>query len=332
MLTDVILSFDYELFFGPRSGTVENCLLSPTRALAEVLGRHGVPATFFVDAGFLVALDRDAPRDPEVARQRAAVREQLRVLAAEGHDLQLHIHPHWEDSRWDGARWVMDTRRFRLPDFGATEIDRIVGAYADAIASVASRKPRAYRAGGFCAQPFGKLAPALARQGIRIDSSVYPGGRSISATHAYDYRSAPRSGLWRFSDDPARPDPAGAFVEVPIASRTLGPLFNWKLAVKRLGGSPDHKAFGDGQSVPLGRMTLGARLLYGSVQPVSCDGYKAAELARGFAAFRTSRAPGYFVTLGHPKAQSLYSLHSLAAFIADASGSARFATFADVPA
>ena len=43
----------------------------------------------------------------------------------------------------------------------------------------------------------------------------------------------------------------GPFLEVPIASRRVGPAFFWKLAcVKKLGGAR-HRAFGDGQPIAL---------------------------------------------------------------------------------
>ena len=45
------------------------------------------------------------------------ITQQIQKLSAEGHDVQLHIHPHWEDSTFDGIEWIFDTNRYKLSDF-----------------------------------------------------------------------------------------------------------------------------------------------------------------------------------------------------------------------
>lgn len=42
-----ILSFDYELFFGDKSGTVQKTLIEPTNIMLNVLDEVGAQATFF---------------------------------------------------------------------------------------------------------------------------------------------------------------------------------------------------------------------------------------------------------------------------------------------
>jgi len=53
---NIVLSTDYEVFFGHSTGTVEKTLLEPSQALCDVAARHGVPLVFFVDIGFLLRL------------------------------------------------------------------------------------------------------------------------------------------------------------------------------------------------------------------------------------------------------------------------------------
>ena len=57
-----LLTFDYEVYFGARTGSVERCLLDPTDALARVAAKHAAPLVFFVDAGYLLALRREMGR------------------------------------------------------------------------------------------------------------------------------------------------------------------------------------------------------------------------------------------------------------------------------
>ena len=76
-----LLTFDYEVFFGPRTGSVERCLLEPTDALVRLADRHGAPMTFFVDAGYLLALRREMRSRTPLRLAHDAVCRQLAGLA-----------------------------------------------------------------------------------------------------------------------------------------------------------------------------------------------------------------------------------------------------------
>ena len=54
-----ILSFDYELFFGDKSGTVQKTLIEPTNIMLNVLDEVGAQATFFVDYLMLKFLEKE---------------------------------------------------------------------------------------------------------------------------------------------------------------------------------------------------------------------------------------------------------------------------------
>ncbi len=45
----IILSYDYELFFGDKSGTVQKSLIDPTNALMHKMEDMGFRGNFFVD-------------------------------------------------------------------------------------------------------------------------------------------------------------------------------------------------------------------------------------------------------------------------------------------
>lgn len=48
-MKQAILSFDYELFFGDNSGTVQKTLIEPTNIMLDALDTINAKATFFVD-------------------------------------------------------------------------------------------------------------------------------------------------------------------------------------------------------------------------------------------------------------------------------------------
>ena len=94
----IYLTFDYEIYFGDRPGSVEKCILEPTRMLTEMADKHGVKLCQFVDIGFLLKMESEMIKHPSLQKDHAALCTQLEKLWKTGHDLQLHIHPHWEDS------------------------------------------------------------------------------------------------------------------------------------------------------------------------------------------------------------------------------------------
>ena len=57
----LLSTFDYELFLGPASGSVDRCLLEPTQKLLDLFDRFQLPhAIFFVDSTYLLRLEEVA--------------------------------------------------------------------------------------------------------------------------------------------------------------------------------------------------------------------------------------------------------------------------------
>jgi len=89
----IAFTWDYELFFGEKSGSVQQCMLEPTNELLRLAEKHGAKFTFFPDAGYLV----HAKKNEQTLSDLALVIEQIKHWDAKGHETGLHIHPHWED-------------------------------------------------------------------------------------------------------------------------------------------------------------------------------------------------------------------------------------------
>lgn len=309
-MKEVFFTFDYELFFGPNSGTVENCLIKPTEKLIEISRKTGAKFTFFVDCGFLVKLKSEASKFPKLAGDLEKVSSQLRLLRKEGHSLQLHIHPHWEDSFYDGERWQINSKRYRLHDFSPQDVLSIVQRYTEVLASYTS-DVFSYRAGGWCIQPFEQIAKALQDNGVFVDSTVYTGGLLETPTHFFDFRKAPKKSEWRFSADPVSEDPQGSFREIAISSSNISPVFYWRFFLSKLSKKKEYSIYGDGQAIGSATGDKIKLLLFGGVGPVSVDGLRASLLQKQFAK-NTEKS---LVVIGHPKALSEYSFQAMEKFI-----------------
>src|SRR6266850_6407962 len=157
---NLILSLDYELFFGSWHGSPQRCLIEPCQALLKVTDRVPDTLAFFVDAGYLCKLEEDGRKNQTVQREADQVFRHLAELSRPGHELHLHIHPHWEDTRRGADGWQFDLTRYALQSFHPAQILDIVTRYKGVLAGfTGAESVFCYRAGGWVIQPFHALAP-----------------------------------------------------------------------------------------------------------------------------------------------------------------------------
>lgn len=325
----IYLTLDYELFFG-KSGSLQKCILEPTDRLTQICDKHRVRCVFFVDAGYLDKLRTFAGRFPELSRDRERVVGHITQLSAAGHDIQLHVHPHWEGTIYDGDKWIFDLSRYRLDTFSDDAAMDIFARYIAAITDITGKPVSAFRAGGWCIQPFAKFRPAFDRFHIAIDSSVFAGGRNTTASEWYDFTAAPDLDCWRFESDACRCEADGKFIELPISSYRLPPTFFWRLALTKIVKLNSHRSFGDGRPTANSPGQLARLLTTFSTSVVSMDGYKSSFLMK---AYKKTKRMGrsHFVVIGHPKALSDYSLEKLDNFLSKLEQGDEVSTFATSP-
>lgn len=321
---NIYLTLDYELYFGHTPGSANKCIIEPTNRLMDITERTGARMTYFIDAGYIVRLEKYKLQHPELEVDYQKVCDQLKSLVRQGNDCQLHIHPHWEDAKYENKRWVFDVSRYKLADFNLEEILDIFNRYSTSLANITGQKIHSYRAGGWCLQPFDLVKPSFEKHQIKIDSTVFPGGSNDSEMYHYDFRGIESNKPYRFENDLCEQDKNGQFMELPIAAMTYSPFFFWQLfGWGRLLPSR-HKPIGDGYPIE----TPGSRkklLTQKSNLPVSLDGFFSNKLNK---ALRNNQCND-LVIIGHPKACTLYSLEQLEKFINSNKREHSFCTFSD---
>jgi hypothetical protein len=322
---NIYITLDYEIYFGENHGTVEKCIIYPTSELIRVAEKHDVRFVFFVDCGFILKLDEFRKKYSQLEKDYKAITEQLKYLSETGHDIQLHIHPHWEDSYFNGERWIININRYKLSDFNEAEINDIVVRYKKVLADLTGKKIFSYRAGGWCLQPFSKLKEAFSNNEITLDSSVFRNGYYQSQHYSYDFRNAPDKDIYHFEEDPAVEKPKGFFTEVPISPIKNSPLFFWTLFLLGRKNPYLHKPLGDGHAMPAPgyRKKLLTRF---TNNPVSLDGYNSHLLHKALKKLHRNNKK-HMVVIGHPKALSRYSIIKLEEFIIKNKAENNFTTF-----
>jgi peptidoglycan/xylan/chitin deacetylase (PgdA/CDA1 family) len=212
-----IFTLDYEVY-GSGEGSLRDLVLDPTRRLAELFHEFDAPFVVFAEVLEFIKMG-EAQSDPDTSRVPA----QLRELLAAGHEIALHLHPWWANARREDGRWHLDWSERNI---GTLEPDRAEAIVSDAIGYLRKAlhdpvfTPLSFRAGQWAIQPTPVIADVLARHGVRLDSSVFKGGRIRSL--GLDYRPALRNdGFWRFGNDVNVPDPDGTLWEVPIHTQLV---------------------------------------------------------------------------------------------------------------
>lgn len=221
----VLLTFDYELFLGERSGTVDNCILKPTAMIIQLLEKHRLKkALFFVDTTYLMRLAEQTA--PEARNDYQRVFDQLVSLLKKGHLIFPHLHPHWidavyipEQNQWD----LSDTSKYR---FHSIPLDTRKQLFAFSIQLICEIQLKAgvhyainaYRAGGWCIQPFEDFRPFFEKHQIVHEFSVLKHFENHSRNIYYDYRNVPNRSIYRFDSQIEKEVPDGPFLEYSISS------------------------------------------------------------------------------------------------------------------
>ena len=151
-----LLTLDYELFFGSIVGTPQASIIDASNKLLTVLNEFNAKAVFFVDATYLLRLKEYAGSSSELSCDYDDVVSHIKYLEGEGHQIQLHIHPHWLDSFHDTVTWNIVADRYRLADWSKAEAAQIISDSITELNSHLENKVFAFRAGGWlnaCPRP-----------------------------------------------------------------------------------------------------------------------------------------------------------------------------------
>jgi len=234
----IALSFDHELSLGGTNNYEDN-LFRPTERIFALARELDVPVTLFTDVACAI---RFAAWD--AGRFFEPYRAQLVRAVHEGHDVQLHIHPHWFDSSYVDGRFRPSTA-FALSHFAMrTRPDNIEGIIERSVTFLSNicvdvdphYRCIAYRAGGFNLAPeSARILTALHNCGIRIESSIAKGYYFESNISLVDFRDMPRPANWRIAlSGPLNRESSDGLFEVPIASRPRRAVHNAAYFAKRL--------------------------------------------------------------------------------------------------
>lgn len=320
----VLLTFDHELPLGGVSRGYDEALFTPTRSVMDVAEKHNVPVNLFTDV-------LGAMRFQERGHQDFFVKNEIQLQDAlkRGHDVQLHLHPHWLETDIQDNRFIPG-QRISLADFrdsdAPNDIGGIVHKGMEFLRNICKKvlpnyRCVAYRAGGFNLSPESEtILQALYEEGIRFDSSICPGFTFHSSISHIDYKRVPQLPNWYLGRNGNLHVAAdNGLYEVPIAGKRAGLMINARSFVRRY--LHRSRLYFTGPSMHSGRMGFWEKVKYKfSKRMLSFDDYTAAPrdnariLDHWVKQYRDSESI-VFSTISHPKAMGEYALTLMEKFI-----------------
>ena len=195
----------------------EKDIISSTYQLLDVADELHVKLTLMVEMCEYIWLKEN---EPNVAEK---IKKQLQNAVKRGHDVQLHIHPHWMPETGAGyvnGKWIWQCRYAKAEEYPFDLSEMILRCKKELENIIRPIIPNyevtCFRAGTYLVQPFSRLSQALMRNGIVCDTSVYKGGKLRN--RGYDFSDCKyRNQAYKANvSDPALEDIESEFIEIPI--------------------------------------------------------------------------------------------------------------------
>lgn len=307
-MTNICLTFDYELFFGKNYGDYDEVLFSPTKMLLDALAEEDVSATFFADV-FSALRCRELSIDDYYLK----FSRQLVDMDRSGHDVQLHVHPHWIRSDYKNGEWDFNPDYYRIHAFANDQysMESIVVDgidYLNSTIRVVNPQYRclAYRAGGFAIQPHKELFRILADKGIKIDSSVAYRLHSNSKTNYYDFRKM-KAKNWSISSNSTlfdKSDEDKSIYEIPIGATRRSLVKKIVSKVMRIGSDKLDLSPKRGTYINEESKKAKIKIIWDSIlgySSFSTDAYKADYLYQQIKRYAKGSNEIDIAVIGHPK-------------------------------
>jgi len=192
---------DYEIYLGRNALPPNEVLFEPTRKLLALWLEYEIKATFFPD---VCSVWRH--RELGMGDYADTFEGQIKQSCAEGHGIQLHLHPEWRHAEYQDGDWRFKSKTQALhglgfsPDDpnGAPRLVRKGKRYLEDLLCPIDPGYRCFvfRAGGWIIQPEGPVVSMLLAEDIRVDATVIPGIKLLRTDYDVDFTRVPDRATW----------------------------------------------------------------------------------------------------------------------------------------
>lgn len=234
-MKQLILTLDYELY-GNGSGNIYTHIIEPTERILTLAEQYKAKITFFVEVVEFWRIEEEWLKGNTMGYDKNPIddiRRQLQTAHKQGHDIQLHIHPQWVDAEYKNDAWSVNLNDWRLGGYckqGENSLENLLKKGKTTLEEWIKPVDNNYecialRAGGYNIQPSCELVKAMQATGLKVDSSIYPGGKETGSLSNYDYSNiAADKEMWQTGNELEKEGTSGIY-ELPIVAF---PIKRWK--------------------------------------------------------------------------------------------------------
>lgn len=231
----IILTLDYELY-GNGSGNIYKNIIEPTYRILNTAKKYNAKITFFVEVVEFWKIEEEWLKGNKMGYIKNPIddiRTQLQVAYKQGHDVQLHIHPQWVDAECIDNVWKVNFKEWRLGEYnkqGEYSLFNLLRKGKETLEEWIHPIDENYRcialrAGGYNIQPSKVIVATMKEVGLKIDSSIYPGGKETGTLSNYDYSNIDKNKEYWQTDEELENEGTSGIFELPIVAF---PMKRWR--------------------------------------------------------------------------------------------------------
>jgi hypothetical protein len=166
----VSIQDDWELL-GNGLGNVASHQYLPSLFLMEMADKYGIKPSFMVDVAQGLNYKKYAEKDKNIQIQYNLWQESIQLMRIKGHDVQLHLHPQWLHSKYDGNFFYVD-EKYNIGLYNYEDQKYLIEEGINLLKQILSPfdngyKPSFFKAGGWGIQPSYNVLTLLQENGIK---------------------------------------------------------------------------------------------------------------------------------------------------------------------
>lgn len=218
-----MFTLDYEIH-GNGEGDPYQLMVEPTARLLHLFDQYGAKLTIMADVAEILKFREYRDEFGRDDYHYEAILEQLQDAVRRGHDVQLHLHSSYFNSRFENGRWLQDWSEYNFAGLSEQRMNYMLKVgrkfLEDELRSVnPSYRCNVFRAANWAVSPSRNIVRALVNNDFEIDTSVFKYGRREGLV-SFDYSNVPSELVpWRANENDIRQsDDNGPIWEIPIYS------------------------------------------------------------------------------------------------------------------
>jgi hypothetical protein len=217
----IILTVDYEIH-GNGEGSPHKLMLEPTSRLLDLLEEYNAKLTIMADVAEILKFREYRNQFGKDVYHYEAITQQLKDAISRGHDVQLHLHCSYFDSRLENGNWMQDWLEYNFAELGTQRLNEVIRTGKEFLEQQLqpinpNYRCNVFRAANWAMSPSKNAVRALIDNGFEIDTSVFKYGCRTGLVN-FDYSLAPSELVpWRVDEnDICARNANGKLLEFPI--------------------------------------------------------------------------------------------------------------------